>query len=76
MQIKLLYLFVDVLGCSGEIGSPGPNLPLPGDDGDNGDTGPWGIKGQAGIPGLIGIPGILGNPGLKGNKMLNMVFYS
>lgn len=67
LQIKRLYLIVDVLGCPGEIGSPGPNLPVPGDDGNNGDSGPQGPKGQAGSPGLNGIPGILGNTGLKGN---------
>lgn len=63
-------------GCPGEMGSPGPNIPVPGDDGDNGDSGPQGPKGPAGSPGPKGITGIPGNPGPKGTKMLTMVFSS
>lgn len=64
--IKLLHLTLDASGCPGEMGIPGSNLPIPGDDGDNGDTGPQGLKGPAGSPGPKGIPGTVGNPGLKG----------
>lgn len=76
MQRKGSHFILNVLGCPGEMGSPGTNLPIPGDDGDNGDTGPQGPKGKAGNPGPKGTPGNPGNPGLKGTEMLTMVFYS
>ncbi|TNN34930.1 Collagen alpha-2(IV) chain [Liparis tanakae] len=52
--------------CSGELGDPGQNPPVPGDDGDNGDTGCRGPGGLRGPQGPRGRPGIPGNPGVKG----------
>lgn len=53
-------------GCTGEIGEAGLNLPVPGDDGDNGVIGCPGSKGEVGVPGPSGLPGVSGNPGMTG----------
>lgn len=58
-----------VSGYPGDMGEPGLNPPVPGDDGDNGDTGFYGPPGQKGSLGLEGPPGIPGNPGLKGQTL-------
>lgn len=57
-------------GFPGEVGKAGLNLPVPGDDGDNGIMGCPGSKGDVGVPGPNGLPGVSGNPGVRGQELL------
>lgn len=74
-RLATLSFFV---GCPGEVGKAGQNLPVPGDDGDNGVMGCPGSKGEVGVPGPSGLPGVPGNPGVKGrvvglrNKLMSV----
>uniref|UniRef100_A0A3B3DSJ3 Collagen IV NC1 domain-containing protein n=1 Tax=Oryzias melastigma TaxID=30732 RepID=A0A3B3DSJ3_ORYME len=51
-----------------EIGVPGPNPPVRGDDGDNGPPGSQGFPGEQGKPGLPGLKGYRGQMGIKGDR--------
>lgn len=68
-DISLLFV---VSGGPGEMGNPGENLPVPGDEGDNGNTGCQGPQGPKGPTGPKGLPGIPGIPGPKGRPVLSM----
>lgn len=48
------------------MGDPGPNPPVPGDEGDNGAPGYCGPPGEKGSPGPTGPPGCPGDAGVKG----------